>query len=90
MAPRKLRDMMPLPWPAQGNRRRYLSGGESFVRDIIVSRHKGSIKYVEMEITVPSVSVVTTTTTTISSSSSEDKVSRQRFSIGYFGDNQAN
>lgn len=54
----KLRDI-PLPLPAKGNWRRFLRDGERFVRDITVSQHKDSIKYVEMEIVPPR--VVTTT-----------------------------
>jgi hypothetical protein len=50
----KLRDM-PLPLPAKGNWRRFLGDGERFVRDITVSQHKDSIKYVEMEIVPPRV-----------------------------------
>uniref|UniRef100_A0A0E0LFS4 DUF1618 domain-containing protein n=1 Tax=Oryza punctata TaxID=4537 RepID=A0A0E0LFS4_ORYPU len=49
----KLRDM-PLPLPAKGNWTSYLCDSESF-RDITVSQHKDSIKYVEMEITLPRV-----------------------------------
>ncbi|CAO2178132.1 unnamed protein product [Urochloa humidicola] len=48
----KLRDV-PLPLPAKGNWRSYLSDCERFCRDITVSQDKGSIKYVEMEIITP-------------------------------------
>ncbi|KAM0826868.1 hypothetical protein ACQ4PT_068576 [Festuca glaucescens] len=48
----KLRDL-PLPWLAKGNWRRYLSDCERFRRDITVSPHGDSIKYVEMEIFPP-------------------------------------
>jgi len=44
---------VPLPVPAKGNGRSYLSDCERFRRDITVSQHKDSIKYVEMEIITP-------------------------------------
>uniref|UniRef100_A0A0E0Q2R5 DUF1618 domain-containing protein n=1 Tax=Oryza rufipogon TaxID=4529 RepID=A0A0E0Q2R5_ORYRU len=77
MSPRKLRDMplpklrdMPLPWPAKGNWRMYLNGDVSFCRDIAISQHKDSIKYLEMEIVSPR-----TVTTTIPTSTSADPTS---------------
>ena len=69
MSPRKLRDM-PLPWPAKGNWRMYLNGDVSFCRDIAISQHKDSIKYLEMEIVSPR-----TVTTTIPTSTSADPTS---------------
>lgn len=47
-----LRDM-PLRLPSKGNWELFLNADAYFHRDIIVNRHKGSIKYVEMEIIQP-------------------------------------
>ncbi|OEL21180.1 hypothetical protein BAE44_0017802 [Dichanthelium oligosanthes] len=48
----KLRDM-PLPLPAKGNRRKSLNCCPSYYRDVAVNENKDAIKYVEMEITQP-------------------------------------
>jgi hypothetical protein len=48
----KIRDMS-LPLPAKGSWRLFLNGCPYFDRDITISQHKDSIKYVEMEIVQP-------------------------------------
>uniref|UniRef100_A0A0D9WU82 DUF1618 domain-containing protein n=1 Tax=Leersia perrieri TaxID=77586 RepID=A0A0D9WU82_9ORYZ len=62
ISPKTLRDM-PLPWPAEGNWRRYLNNDETYYRDVTISQNKDCMEivapYIETE-TIPSATVVAT------------------------------